>query len=189
MTTRPGDTAIPRRTALASLGAGGLALACPNPGRQAAAQEATPGPTASHALVGTWFLTESSANLTNARDLFTLHGDGTYIEANADGSVRLGAWAPTSATTASLIIVADARGEDGADIGGQILRLAITLNPDGQTYTAEGTIEFRSPDGTLSGQIGPIRGAASRLGVEAPGTPVMTPEEFFGGAPGATPAA
>lgn len=184
LSSNPG---LNRRLAVASLGAGGLGLALR--ARAAVAQEATPSATASHALVGTWFLTESSANPTNARDLFTLHGDGTYIEANADGSVRLGAWEPTGPTTANLIIVADARGEDGADTGGQILRLAITLNPDGQTYTAEGTIEIRSPDGTLSGQVGPIRGAASRLAVEGPGTPVMTPEEFFGGAPGATPAA
>ena len=155
--------------------------------RAVVSQEAASSATTTHPLVGTWFLDESSANSTNARDLFILHGDGTYIEANADGSVRLGAWAPTSPTTANLIIVADARGEDGADIGGQILRLAITLNPDGQTYTAEGTLELRSPDGTLTGQIGPIWGEASRLAVEAPGAPVMTLEEFIGGAAVATP--
>ena len=176
-------TGLNRRAAMAGasigtvLGLSGLRLA--------AGQDAS---TEAHALVGTWFLTESSDDPTDADDLFILHADGTYIEVNASGSVRLGAWEATGPETANLTIVANNRGDDGADTGGIILRLAITLNPDGHTYTAEGTIELRSPDGTLSGQVGPVGGAASRLVVEGPGTPVMTPEEFFGGMAEATPA-
>lgn len=184
MTTDRTNATTSRRTAIAGLGGSfGLALASSTP---ASAQENS---TEEHALVGTWFLTESSDNPTDADDLFILHADGAYIEVNASGSVRLGAWEATGPTTANLTIVANSRGDDGADIGGIILRLAITLNPDGNTYTAEGTIELRSPDGTLSGQLGPVGGAASRLVVEGPGTPVMTPEEFFGGMAEATPAA
>lgn len=177
-------TGLNRRAAMAGasigtvLGLSGLRLA--------AAQETS---TDGHALVGTWFLTESSDNPTDADDVFILHADGTYIEVNASGSVRLGAWEATSPMTANLTIVANNRGEDGADTGGIILRLAITLNPDGNTYTAEGNIEIRSPDGTFSGQAGPVGGTATRFAVEAPGTPVMTPEELFGGMAEATPTA
>jgi hypothetical protein len=136
--------------------------------------------------VGTWFLDTSSANPTAARDVFILHADGTYVEANADGSVRLGAWEATSPTTANLTIVADARGEDGADAGGVTIRLTITLNPDGNSYTAEGTLELRAPDGTRSGQAGPATGTATRMVVEAPGPPVLTLDELFRGATPAT---
>jgi hypothetical protein len=180
---------VSRRTALAGLGAGGLGLAFGARSVAAAAQGLTP---AGHPLVGTWFLTTSSANPTNADDLFILHADGTYIEANADGSVRLGVWEPTSPTTATLTITAYSRDAAGASLGGITIRLTITLNPDGNSYTAEGTIELTAPDGSLSGQAGPVRGDATRMMVEAPGTPVLTPAELFGGAAGtpeATPAA
>jgi hypothetical protein len=180
---------VSRRTALAGLGAGSLGLAL-GPRSVAAA---TPGlSTAGHPLVGTWFLTTSSANPTNADDLFSLHADGTYVEANADGSVRLGVWEPTSATTATLTITAYSRDAAGASAGGITLRLTITLNPDGNSYVAEGTIELTAPDGSKSGQAGPVRGDATRMLVEAPSHPVMTPEELFGGAAGtpeATPGA
>lgn len=182
------QSSLSRRSAIAGLGAGGLGLAFSS--RSVAA--ATPGlTTAGHPLVGTWFLTTSSANPTDADDLFILHADGTYIEANADGSVRLGVWEPTSATTATLTITAYSRDASGASAGGITLRLTITLNPDGNSYTAEGTIELTASDGSLSGQAGPVRGDATRMMVEAPGAPVMTPAELFGGAasaPEATPA-
>ena len=127
-----------------------------------------------------------SANLTDALDTFIIHADGTYVEANADGSVRLGAWDATSPTTANLTIVAYTRDETGTNLGGITIRLAIELNPDGNSYTAEGTIELTAPDGTRSGQAGPATGTATRMVVEAPGTPVMTLDELFGGATEAT---
>jgi hypothetical protein len=179
---------VSRRIALAGLGAGGLGLAF---GARTVAAAAPGLTTAGHPLVGTWFLTTSSANPTDADDLFSLHADGTYVEANADGSVRLGVWEPTSPTTATLTITAYSRDAAGASEGGITLRLTLTLNPDGNSYTAEGTIELSAPDGSRSGQAGPVRGEATRMLVEAPGTPAMTPEELFGGAAGtleATPA-
>lgn len=187
MNTIRTETTASRRAAIAGLG-GGVGLAFGGRALSAAAQDMA---TEGHALVGTWFLDESSSNPTTARDVFIMHSDGTYVEANAVGTVRLGVWTPTSPTTATLTIVGDTRGEDGADSGGETVRLTITLNPDGNSYTAEGTVELRAPDGAFSGQLGPVGGAASRMMVEAPGTPAMTPAEFFGGAAGeaeATPA-
>lgn len=170
-----------RRHAVASLSAAGLGLAF----GPRTVDATTPGlTTAGHPLVGTWFLTSSSANPTNADDLFILHADGTYVEANADGSVRLGVWEPTSPTTATLTITAYSRDEGGASQGGIIIRLTLTLNPDGNSYTAEGTIELIAPDGSRSGQAGPAGGEATRMMVEAPGPPVMTLDQLFGNAAG-----
>jgi hypothetical protein len=176
-------TGLSRRTAFAGLGAGGLGLALGAHVPGAAAHEVA---TAAHPLVGTWFLDNGSANLTDALDTFTLHADGTYVEANADGSVRLGAWEATGPTTANLTIVAYTRDEDGASRGGITIRLAIDLNPDGNSYTAEGTIELIAPDGSSSGQAGPATGTATRMAVEAPGTPIMSLDELFDAAAGTT---
>jgi hypothetical protein len=176
------STGVNRRTAFAGLGASGLALALGAGTPSASAQATT---TEGHALVGTWFLDNSPENPTDARDTFSLHTDGTYIEARADGTVRLGVWEATGPTTATLTIEAYSRDEAGANRGAIIIRLNITLNPDGNSYTAEGTIELIAPDGSSSGQAGPATGTATRMVVEAPGTPVMTLDELFGSAGGA----
>jgi hypothetical protein len=179
---------LSRRSAVAGLGAGGLGLAL---GARTAGAVAQAFSTAGHPLVGTWFLDNGTANLTGALDTFSLHADGTYIEANADGTVRLGAWEATGPLTATLMIEAYSRDEAGANLGAIIVRLNLQLNPDGTGYQAEGTIELIRPDGSASGQAGPATGTATRLVVEAPGPPVMTLDELFGGAastPEATPA-
>jgi hypothetical protein len=179
-------SALTRRTALAGLGASGLALAARTP--IASAQEVA---TEGHPLVGTWFLDNGTGNLTDALDTFIIHADGTYIEANADGTVRLGVWEATGPTTATLTIEAYSRDATGANLGAIIIRLTIELNPDGNSYTAEGTIELIRPDGSRSGQAGPATGTATRMVVEAPSAPVITLDELFGGSAGtaeATPA-
>ncbi len=183
--------AMHRRTVLTSALPGALAgsLALGRVG--AAAQEVTPAALAGHPLVGTWFLDNDPANPANALGTFILHADGTYVEANADGTVRLGVWEATGPTTATLTIVAYNQDAAGTNLGGITIRLAITLNPDGNSYAAKGTIELIGPDGSSRGQAGPALGTATRLVVEAPGTAVMTLDELFGaaaGPPEATPA-
>ena len=184
MTTSRPPTGVSRRTALAGLGAGGLGLALAATVTPAAAQDASPAALAGHPLVGTWFLDNDPANPANALGTFILHADGTYAEVNPDGPVRLGAWEATGPTTANLTIAAFQQDAAGTDLGGITIRLAITLNPDGNSYTATGTIERTNPDGSTSGQAGPAMGTATRFVVEAPGTPVMTLAELFGGAAG-----
>ena len=105
--------------------------------------------------------------------------------------MRLGAWEATGPTTANLTIVAYTEDAKGTNLGAIKIRLAIALNADGNSYTAQGTIERIGPDGASSGQAGPATGSATRMVVEAPGTPVMTLGELFGaptGTPDATPA-
>jgi hypothetical protein len=181
-------SSITRRTAFGGLSAGGLGFALGARLHDAAAQGVT---TAGHPLVGTWFLESTPENPSTALNTFSLHADGTYVEANADGTVRLGVWEATGPTTATLTIETYRRDAEGASLGGILIRLAITLNPDGNSYTAEGTIELIAPDGSLSGQAGPATGTAKRMRVEAPSAPVMSLDQLFGGAAGtpeATPA-
>ena len=170
----------------AVLAAAPAALAAAAIARPVAAQEASPAAaTAGHPLVGTWYLDTNAADPANAFEVFVMHADGTYVEANADGSVRLGAWEATGPTTANLTIAAYTKDADGANLGATVIRLVVELNPDGDSYEAHGTIELVAPDGTRSGQAGPVGGHAWRFPVEAPGEPAMTPAELFGGA-GAT---
>lgn len=141
--------------------------------------------------MGTWFLDIDPANPSNALRTFILHADGSYVEANPDGTVRLGAWEATGDTTATLTIVHYDQDAAGTNLGGIKIRIAIELNADGDSYSAQGTIELVGPDGSSRGQGGPVITAATRFPVEAPGTPVMTLDELFGAsenAPGATPA-
>lgn len=158
MTASTIDRSVTRRTALAGLGAGGLGAALSVPGRYASAQEATPGSYVGHALVGTWFL-DNDADPTNALQLFIIHADGTYVEAWANGDVRLGVWAPTGPETGTLTITAYTQDPaTGANHGATTVRLTVTLDPGGDSYHAVGTLELTRPDGSLSGQAGPATG-------------------------------
>jgi len=157
---------VSRRTALAGLGAGGLGLALA--ARAAAAQESTPADLAGHPLVGTWFLDNDPANPANPPGTFILHADGSYVEVNADGPVRLGAWEATGDTTATLTIVAYDQDAAGASLGGITIRLAIELDPGGDSYHAVGTIELVAPDGSSRGQGGPVPCTTSPLRRDAP---------------------
>ena len=74
------------------------------------------------------------------------------------------------------------------DDGTRLLaRVRIEVAPDGQSYTAWITNEFFDQSGAGSGEIGPGMAVATRVQVEAPGTPIASFEEFFGD--GATPEA
>ena len=172
---------LTRRTTFAGLGAGGLGLAL---GARTSSARAQGIATQAHPLVGTSYLDNGRANRPDALDSFTLHADGTYIEANADGTVRLRHLGRDRAYDRD----ANDRGlfsdETGVNLGAIIIRLLIELNPDGNSYTAEGTIELIAPDGSSRGQAGPATGTARRMMVEAPGTPVMTLDELFGGSAG-----
>ena len=86
---------VSRRTALASLGAGGLALAAVT--RQASAQDATPAAMAGHPLVGTWIVDPEPDNPANVPSLVTYSSDGIVIDPAAGFA---GSWKPTGPRTA-----------------------------------------------------------------------------------------
>src|SRR3954447_24158905 len=97
--------------------------------------------TAGHPIVGTWIADTDQESDTNAFDMFTFNGDGTYIEADANGDVSLGAWEATGPTTANLSIMAFQGDDDGNNNGGYMVRASIEVAVDGQTFTATYTLE------------------------------------------------
>lgn len=155
----------------------------------AAAQDAA---TQGHPLVGTWLVDADPNDPANPPDTFVFTGDGGFVEKDADGTVELGAWRATGAATADLTVISPETSEQGNPSGTVKIRAAIEVGADGDSFTAQYTLEYVGADGTSTGEAGPGQATGERLAVEAPGTPVMSFEQFFGldaGTPEATPAA
>jgi len=136
--------------------------------------------TAGHPLVGTWLADTDQESSDNALDTFAFSADGIYYQSEAGGGSLLGAWEATGERTATLTAVGAEADEDGTNFGSMWIRASIEVSEDGNSFTAEYTIEFVQPDGTPSGEAGPGIVTGERLVVEAPGTPTVTLEELFG---------
>jgi hypothetical protein len=157
----------------------GLAVA----GRGAVAQEATPvvAPGGVHPVVGSWLADTDTDDPANPPSLLVFHADGTYVEVEADGA-GAGSWAATGERTADLTIVfLEGDGGDEGGGGGMVtIRAAVEVAADGQSLTAQYTIEFTAPDGTSTGQYGPGGVTGTRIAVEPMGTPLGSFEDLFG---------
>ncbi len=141
-----------------------------------------------HLLVGTWILEYQSENPDDPvyREMATNFSDGTSIVSTPDGSNGQGVWESTGETSA--IMTMSVVFEDGTRL---LARVSIEIAPDGESYSAVITNEFFDPSGAGSGEIGPGMAHATRIQVQAPGTPIAAFEEYFGASeatPEATPA-
>src|SRR5262245_42982368 len=63
------------------------------------AQEAT---TEGHPLAGTWIVDSDPETEGNALETAVFNADGSFVNAQADGTIALGVWEATGATTATL---------------------------------------------------------------------------------------
>ena len=154
---------VSRRTALTGLGAGGLGLALTAAVRPAAAQDATPGATAGHPLVGTWVMDfgDGSAPVVNA---FT--ADGIFIDA---GFGIAGAWAATGPSTAAFtwVLVTQEEGFSGyVTVSG-----AIEVDATGDAWTNTYADTTVAADGTVVATGAPSTASAKRLRVVLDGAP------------------
>jgi hypothetical protein len=158
-------------------------------GRGSSAQDATPMAATQHPLVGTWLLDTDTDDPENPLEVDIFTSDGAYISVEADGFVTLGAWEATGDQTANLTIWSPAPAEEGG--GMFIVRVAIEAAADGQSLTAQYTFELIGPDGATmgEGEYGPGNASATRLTVEAMGTPVGPVEDLFAQFEEATPEA
>jgi hypothetical protein len=194
MTTSNTTPSVSRRTALAGLSAGGLALALG--GSPAAAQDATPTALVTHPLVGDWVLTgQLPAPAPAFVDRVFIAADGSLVDVDHDGVVSLGAWAPTGARTAHLMLKAD-----NPQGGIFTTRATLAVAPDGRSFSASYTFEILfGTGGAGTGQYGPGTATGSRMPVdprlvitvvEGPGTPVGSLDDLFNQfpTPEATPA-
>jgi hypothetical protein len=141
---------------------------------------------ADHPLVGTWVVDSDPQDPENPVEFSTFSADGTVIDSAAEWATGHGVWEATGDATATVTF--SVLFEDGTHL---TIRSTAEVAPDGQSFTGSYTLEFFDPAGEGSGQIGPGTVEGTRMNVEAPGTPVASFEEFFGGpegTPGATPA-
>ena len=128
---------------------------------------------ADHPIVGSWLLDADSEDPANPPSLVIFSSDGTFIESDSDGSVGIGAWESTGENTGILTL----RFVDEGGMG--IIRASFVVAEDGNTLTAEYTIEFVDPEGESAGEYGPATATATRAEVEAPGEPVGSLEDLF----------
>jgi hypothetical protein len=144
--------------------------------------ESTPAAAATqgHPLVGAWLLTSESDPEGPSTMLGSFSSDGIYQEADSDGTVGIGAWEATGPNTAGLTFMAQFEiGEDA--VASVTVRGSIEVAPDGQTLTAEFTLELAGVEGAPAGQFGPGTVTGTRISVEPMGTPAGTLEDLFAG--------
>jgi hypothetical protein len=146
------------------------------------AQAATPTTMNGHPLVGTWLLDTDADDPANAPEVTVFTADGAYISVDAEGFPSLGVWEARGERSATLTIVSpglEEEEEDGAFAGTFMVRATIDVDESGDAFTAQYTCEFVAPDGTGTGEYGPGTAMATRVAVEAMGTPVGPLEALF----------
>ncbi len=159
MTTSNTGQSVSRRTALAGLGAGGLALALATTTRHASAQDAA-AEMAKHPMVGTWLAG------TGPNDLGLTHFDadgnvnlqGSVIAARPDGAPTytdpaMGLWEPVSARGIHLTFTWASRDATGAVTGTTTVDGYPVASEDGRSFVDDGTkvvVTLRDPAGAVS---------------------------------------
>ena len=152
----------------------GVVFVAGRPAAPVHAQSGTPVPTtAGHPLVGAWLLDTDVSDPTNPPSLAVFTSDGIYQQTNADGTDGYGVWTATGPQTANVTIVFNNQ-EKGAFAGSTKVRASVTLDGSQTSFTAPYTLEFTSPDGKSSGELGPAIARGTRIEAETMGTPVGT---------------
>ena len=143
------------------------------------AQQATPTAMDGHPLVGTWLLDTNADDPENAPEVTIFTADGAYISVDAEGFPNHGVWEASGERSATLTIVSPGMEEEGTFAGTFIVRATVEVDETGDTFTAQYTGEFVEPDGTETGEYGPGTATATRIAVEAMGTPAGPIEVLF----------
>ena len=130
---------------------------------------------ADHPILGSWMLDADPDDPANPPSLVVFTSDGSYLEVDAEGGVGVGAWESTGANSGNLTI----RFLD-SEVGGMgIIRASFEVAEDGDSFTAEYTIEFVDIDGESTGEYGPAPATGTRAGVEPMGEPEGSLEDLF----------
>jgi hypothetical protein len=132
-------------------------------------------PDAVHPVVGAWQLTVDEFP-GDPPSLVAFHADGTYQEADSDGTVGIGSWEATGPSSVNLTFMAYVPDDESAPM--QTIRATGEVSADGQTFTAQFTIEFTGA-GAPSGEFGPGHATATRIAVEPMGTPAGSLDDLF----------
>jgi hypothetical protein len=175
------STALVALIAVVSLGIAGF-----DARSSVTAQEATPAAMSGHPLVGTWLLDTNADDPANGPEVTVFTADGAYISVDAEGFPNHGVWEATGERTAGLTIVSPGM-EEETFAGMFVVRASIEVDETGDSFTAQYTGEFVTPDGTETGEYGPGTATATRITVEQMGTPTGPLEVLFEGEAAATP--
>jgi hypothetical protein len=139
-------------------------------GPEALAQAGTPTAMVGHPIVGAWLADNDVNDPENAPALLLFHDDGTFAQANPDGSDGFGTWEATGPNTATLTALFHDEDDSGAFAGTVELHVAVEVAEAGDVLTGEFTLAFIAPDGT-SADMGSGMAEAERIVVQPMGTP------------------
>jgi hypothetical protein len=169
-TTAPGTTAPPGTTAAPGTNPPATNTPATNDGAVAS--------TEGHLLVGAWVLSDA-AQPDAPQSLAVYTSDGIYQQTDYDGASGYGAWESTGPTSAAMTFMQLFPDENG-DVGrSATVRATIEVNADGQSFTADYTVELGG--GVPAGEFGPGAVTATRIAVEPMGTPVGSLDQLFPG--------
>lgn len=124
--------------------------------------------TENHPIVGTWLYTPEST-ATGQRHPAAFNSNGTFWQADAANVVGIGVWEPTGPNSVILTFV-DQVPLEGGGFATETIRASIELTPDGQSWTADFTVEV-SGGGFPEGEYGPGTVSANTHGRRAAGHP------------------
>ena len=127
-------------------------------------------------IVGAWLLTVDEFP-DDPPQLVAFHADGTYHEVHC----RRNHWHRFVGGNRTELVQPDVhrfRADDEGSVGMQTFRAAGEVSEDGQSFTAEFTIEFTG-EGAPAGEYGPGHVTATRINVEPMGTPAGSLEDLF----------
>jgi hypothetical protein len=144
----------------------------------ATAQVATPSAMGGHPLVETWLLDTNADDPANGPEVTIFTADSAYISVDAAGFPNHGVREATGERTAGLTIVSPGLEEEGF-AGMLVVRASIEVDETGDSFTAQYTSEFITPEGTETGEHGRGAATATRITVEEMGTPAGPIEVLF----------
>ena len=128
-------------------------------------------------MVGTWVLTDDSNPEGPSTIVGAFSSDGTFVQVE-EGDVGVGVWEPTGPTSAALTFTGQNPPDEGG--GNFTIRATFEVAPDGQSLTADYTLEGSGMEGVPPGEYGPGQVTGTRVVVEPMGTPVGSLDELFG---------
>ena len=134
--------------------------------------------TEGHPIVGAWILIVDD-DPEAPPTLSAFSADGIYHDSEFEGGGGMGAWEATGPTSAALTLVQQFPTEDDESAEQVTIRATIEVDPDGQSFTGEYTIELAG-EGAPAGEYGPGTVTGTRIVVEPMGTPAGSLDDLFG---------
>ena len=140
--------------------------------RDTVAQDATPGATAGHPLIGTWIVDRNPADPGEMPTTNVFTADGGLIDPSVGAT---GVWAATGPDTADFTLIAifaEGRPAIGVEVGGGsyfLVRGSVVVDAGGDTATSSVSQTHVAPDGTVLNQLAQGTSTYLRLHVEPQG--------------------